>query len=70
MQNLDEKYEIYQKTLGAKARRLTSLMNDAKWLKLCEILEASGCKDIRVKLLSSDEEIALICGFGCLGRVF
>ncbi len=47
-------------------RRLTSLMNDAKWLKLCEILEASGCEGIRVKLLSSDEEIALICGFGCL----
>lgn len=41
-------------------------MNDAKWLKLCEILEASGCEGIRVKLLSSDEEIALICGFGCL----
>ena len=36
MQNLDEKYEIYQKRLGAKARRLTSLMNDAKWLKLCK----------------------------------
>ena len=66
MQNLNEKYEIYQKRLGAKARRLTSLMNDAKWLKLCEILEASGCEGIRVKLLSSDEEIALICGFGCL----
>ena len=66
MQNLDEKYEIYQKRLGAKARRLTSLMNDAKWLKLCEILEASGCKDIRVRLLSSDEEIALIRGFGRL----
>lgn len=70
MQNLDEKYEIYQKRLGAKARRLASLMNDTKWLKLCEILEASGCKDIRVRLLSGDEEIALICGFGCLGRVF
>ena len=41
-------------------------MNDAKWLKLCEILEASGCEGIRVKLLSSDEEIALICGFGCV----
>ena len=41
-------------------------MNDAKWLKLCEILEASDCKDIRIKLLSSDEEIALVCGFGCL----
>lgn len=66
MQNLDEKYEIYQKRLGAKACRLTSLMNDAKWLKLCEILEASGCEDIRVKLLSSDEEITLICGFGRL----
>ena len=66
MQNLNEKYEIYQKRLDKKARRLTSLMNDAKWLKLCEILEASGCKDIRVKLLSSDEEIALICGFGCV----
>ena len=66
MQNLNEKYEIYQKRLGAKARRLTSLMNDAKWLKLCEILEASGCEGIRVKLLSSDEEIALICGFGCV----
>ena len=66
MQNLNEKYEIYQKRLGAKARRLTSLMNDAKWLKLCEILEASGCKDIRVRLLSSDEEIVLVCGFGCL----
>ena len=66
MQNLNEKYEIYQKRLGAKARRLTSLMNDAKWLKLCEILEASGCEDIRVKLLSSDEEITLICGFGRL----
>lgn len=70
MQNLNEKYEIYQKRLGAKARRLTSLMNDAKWLKLCEILEASGCKDIRVRLLSGDEEITLVCGFGCLGRVF
>ena len=66
MQNLDEKYEIYQKRLGAKARRLTSLMNDAKWLKLCEILKASGCEGIRVKLLSSDEEITLICGFGRL----
>ena len=66
MQNLNEKYEIYQKRLGAKARRLTSLTNDAKWLKLCEILEASGCKDIRVRLLSGDEEITLVCGFGCL----
>ena len=66
MQNFNEKYDIYQKRLDKKARRLASLMNDAKWLKLCEILEASGCKDIRVKLLSSDEEIALICGFGCL----
>ncbi|QCD46406.1 DUF6678 family protein [Campylobacter rectus] len=66
MQNLDEKYEIYQKRLGAKARRLTSLMNDTKWLKLCEILEASGCEGMRVKLLSSDEEIALVCGFGRL----
>ena len=66
MQNLNEKYEIYQKRLDKKARRLTSLMNDAKWLKLCEILEASGCKGLRTKLLSSDEEIALICGFGCL----
>ena len=66
MQNLNEKYEIYQKRLDKKARRLTSLMNDTKWLKLCEILEASGCKDIRVRLLSSDEEIALVCGFGCL----
>lgn len=67
MQNLNEKYEIYQKRLDKKARRLASLMNDAKWLKLCEILEASGCKDISVKLLSSDEEIAIVCGFGCLG---
>nr|WP_315105367.1 hypothetical protein [uncultured Campylobacter sp.] len=67
MQNLNERYEIYQKRLDKKARRLTSLMNDAKWLKLCEILEASGCKGLRTKLLSSDEEIALICGFGCLG---
>ena len=66
MQNLNEKYEIYQKRLDKKAFRLTSLMNDAKWLKLCEILEASGCKDIRVKLLSGKEEIALVCGFGCL----
>ena len=66
MQNLNEKYEIYQKRLDKKAGRLTSLMNDAKWLKLCEILEASGCKDIRVKLLSGKEEIALVCGFGCL----
>jgi len=41
-------------------------MNDAKWLKLCEILEASGCKDTRVRLLSGDEEITLVCGFGCL----
>lgn len=40
MQNLNEKYEIYQKKLDKKARRLTSLMNDAKWLKLCEILDA------------------------------
>ena len=67
MQNLNEKYEIYQKRLDKKARRLTSLMNDAKWLKLCEILEASGCKGLRTKLLSSDEEIALVCGFGYLG---
>ena len=67
MQNLNEKYEIYQKRLDKKARRLTSLMNDAKWLKLYEILEASGCESIRVKLLSSDEEIALVCGFRCLG---
>ena len=66
MQNFNEKYEIYQKRLDKKARRLASLMNDAKWLKLCEILEASGCKDIRVKLLASDEEIAFVCGFGCL----
>ena len=66
MQNLNEKYKIYQKRLAKKASRLTSLMNDAKWLKLCEILEASDCKDIRIKLLSSDEEIALVCGFGCL----
>ena len=51
MQNLNEKYEIYQKRLAKKASRLMSLMNDVKWLKLCEILEASGCKDIRVKLL-------------------
>ena len=41
-------------------------MNDAKWLKLCEILENSGCKDLRIKLLSSGEEIALVRGFGCL----
>ena len=41
-------------------------MNDAKWLKLCEILEDSGCEGIRVKLLSSDEESMLIRGFGCL----
>ena len=66
MQNPNEKYEIYQKRLDKKARCLASLMNDTKWLKLCEILEASGCKDIRVKLLSNDEEIALVCGFGCL----
>ena len=66
MQNLNEKYEIYQKRLDTKARHFTSLMNDAKWLKLCEILKASGCEGIRVKLLSSGEEIALICGFGCL----
>ena len=66
MQNLNEKYEIYQKRLDQKARRIASLMNDAKWLKLCEILEASGCKEMRVKLLSSDEEIALVCGFSCL----
>ena len=66
MQNLNEKYEIYQKRLDKKARRLTSLMNDAKWLKLCEILELSGCKDIGVKLLSSGEEITLVCGFECL----
>ena len=62
MQNLNEKYEIYQKELAKKASRLTSLMNDVKWLKLCEILEASGCKGLRTKLLSSDEEIALVCG--------
>ena len=67
MQNLNEKYKIYQKRLDKKARRLTLLMNDAKWIKLCEILEASGCEGIRVRLLSSDEEITLICGFGCLG---
>ena len=66
VQNLNEKYEIYQKRLDKKALRLTSLMNDAKWLKLCEILENSGCKDLRIKLLSSGEEIALVCGFGCL----
>ena len=66
MQNLNEKYEIYQKRLDKKALRLTSLMNDAKWLKLCEILENSGCKGLRIKLLSSGEEITLICGFGCL----
>ena len=66
MQNLNEKYEIYQKELDKKALRLTSLMNDAKWLKLCEILENSGCKGLRIKLLSSSEEITLICGFGCL----
>ena len=42
MQNLNEKYEIYQKRLAKKAGRLTSLMNDAKWLKLCEILEPFG----------------------------
>ena len=66
MQNLNEKYEIYQKRLDKKAFRLTSLMNDAKWLKLCEILENSGCKGLRIKLLSSGEEITLICGFGCL----
>ena len=66
MQNLNEKYEIYQKELDKKALRLTSLMNDAKWLKLCEILELSGCKDIGVKLLSSGEEITLVCGFECL----
>ena len=66
MQNLNEKYEIYQKELDKKALRLTSLMNDAKWLKLCEILENSGCKGLRIKLLSSSEEIALVCGFGCL----
>ncbi|WP_298791605.1 hypothetical protein [uncultured Campylobacter sp.] len=66
MQNLNEKYEIYQKRLDKKARRLMSLMNDAKWLKLYEILEASGCESIRVRLLSGDEEIALVCGFGCL----
>ena len=62
MQNLNEKYEIYQKRLAKKASRLTSLMNDAKWPKLCEILEASGCKDTRVRLLSNDKEIALVCG--------
>ena len=66
MQNPNEKYEIYQKRLDKKALRLTSLMNDAKWLKLCEILENSGCKGLRIKLLSSSEEIALVCGFGCL----
>ena len=66
MQNPNEKYEIYQKELDKKALRLTSLMNDAKWLKLCEILENSGCKGLRIKLLSSSEEIALVCGFGCL----
>nr|WP_314469471.1 hypothetical protein [uncultured Campylobacter sp.] len=49
MQNLNEKYEIYQKRLAKKASRLTSLMNDAKWLKLCEILEASGCKGLTHK---------------------
>ena len=67
MQNFNEKYKIYQKRLDKKARCLASLMNDAKWLKLCEILEASGCECIRVRLLSSDEDIALVCGFGCLG---
>ena len=66
MQNLNEKYEIYQKRLDKKALRLTSLMNDAKWLKLCEILENSDCKGLHIKLLSSGEEITLICGFGCL----
>ena len=66
MQNLNEKYKIYQKRLDKKARRLASLMNDAKWLKLCKILEASGWESIRIRLLSSDEEIALVYGFGCL----
>ena len=66
MQNLNEKYEIYQKRLDKKALLLTSLMNDAKWLKLCEILENSDCKGLHIKLLSSGEEITLICGFGCL----
>jgi len=55
MQNLNEKYEIYQKRLDKKVRRLASLMNDAKWLKLCEILENSGSKGLRIKLLSSSE---------------
>lgn len=41
-------------------------MNNAKWLKLCEILENSGCKGLRIKLPLSSEEITLICGFGCL----
>jgi len=66
MQNLNEKYEIYQKRLDKKALRLTSLMNDTKWLKLCEILDTSECKGMRVKLLSSGEEIALVSGFGRL----
>lgn len=66
MQNLNEKYEIYQKRLDKKAHRLASLMNDTKWLKLCEILDASECKGLRIKLLSSGEEITLIWGFGCL----
>ena len=66
MQNPNKKYEIYQKRLAKKASRLTSLMNDAKWLKLCEILDASECKGLRIKLLSSGEEITLVCGFGCL----
>ena len=66
MQNLNEKYKIYQKRLDKKVLGLTSLMNDAKWLKLCEILYVSGCNGMRVKLLSSGEKIALVCGFGCL----
>ena len=66
MQNLNEKYEIYQKRVDKKAGRLASLMNDAKWLKLCEILDASDCKGLRIKLLSSGEEITLIWGFWCL----
>ena len=51
MQNPNKKYEIYQKRLDKKSDRLASLMNDAKWLKLCEILDASECKGMRVKLL-------------------
>ena len=68
MQNLNEKYEIYQKRLDKKALRLTSLMNDAKWLKLCEILDASECKGIRVKLLFKRRGDRTRLRFWLLGR--